>query len=55
MKYYYNESANCYAVTTNFEYEKVPEGFKEITEKKFNEGVNKLKEKGTEEAPEEEK
>lgn len=55
MKYYFNESENCYAIATNFEYKETPKGFKQITEKKFNDDMKKLEEKGTEEVPEGEK
>ena len=48
MKYYYNEKEKTYAIATNFEYKKTPEGFKEITEKKFNEDMKKLEEKASE-------
>ena len=43
-KYYYNKKENSYAVTSNFEYEKIPDGFKEITEKKYIEAMTKLDE-----------
>ena len=43
-KYYYNKKENSYAVTSNFEYQNIPDGYKEITEKKYFEGMNKLNE-----------
>lgn len=37
MKYYYNETTNSFAVTTNFEYETTPEGFVEISKERYEE------------------
>ena len=48
MKYYYNQAENSYAIATNFEYKETPKGFKEISEKKFNDDMKKL-EKGNQE------
>ena len=44
MNYYYNETANSFAVTTNFKYNPVPKGFVEITKEVYDrlqEEVNK--------------
>ena len=37
MKYYYNETENSFAVTANFEYDIVPEGYVEITKEQYEE------------------
>lgn len=47
-KFYYNQEQNSYAIATNFEYKETPKGFKEITEKKFNEDMKKIEEKASE-------
>lgn len=45
MHYYYNESKKSFAVTTNFVYDPIPEGFVEITEEQYNELQEEFKEK----------
>lgn len=37
MNYYYNENTTILAVTTNFEYEPIPAGFKKISKEKYEE------------------
>lgn len=37
MKYYYNEKEKTIAVATNFSYNPVPKGFKEITKERYEE------------------
>ena len=37
MNYYYNETENSFAVTTNFKYNPVPKGFVEITKEEYEE------------------
>lgn len=44
MKYYYNEPENSFAVTTNFEYDTVPEGYVEITKEQYEEMTSKEEE-----------
>ena len=34
--YYYNETENSFAVTTNFAYNPIPKGYREITEEEYN-------------------
>lgn len=53
--YFYSENDNSYGIVKNFELKSTPKGFKQITEKKFNDDMKKLEEKGTEEVPEGEK
>ena len=36
MNYYYNETENSFAVTTNFKYNPVPKGFVEITKEEYD-------------------
>ena len=35
MNYYYNETENSFAVTTNFKYNPIPKGFVEITKEEY--------------------
>lgn len=35
MNYYYNETEKSFAVTTNFEYNPIPDGFVEITKEEY--------------------
>lgn len=35
--YYYNETEKCFAVTTNFKYNPIPDGFVEITKERYDE------------------
>lgn len=35
MKYYYNQATNNFAITTNFEYNPIPNGFVEITKEEY--------------------
>lgn len=35
MIYYYNETEKSFAVTTNFEYNPIPNGFVEITKEEY--------------------
>ena len=37
MNYYYNETENSFAVTTNFAYNLIPKGFKKISKAKYEE------------------
>ena len=37
MNYYYNETEKSFAVTTNFEYNPIPKGFKKISKAKYEE------------------
>ena len=37
MKYYYNQAENSFAIATNFIPDKMPEGFVEISEERYNE------------------
>lgn len=37
MNYYYNEEEQSFAVTTNFEYNPIPKGYKKISKAKFEE------------------
>ena len=35
MNYYYNETEKSFAVTTNFKYNPIPDGFVEITKEEY--------------------
>lgn len=37
VNYYYNETENSFAVTTNFAYNPIPKGFKKISKAKYEE------------------
>jgi hypothetical protein len=37
MNYYYNETEKSFAVTTNFAYNPIPNGYREITEEEYKE------------------
>ena len=37
MNYYYNETENSFAVTTNFAYNPIPKGFKKISKEEYEE------------------
>lgn len=37
MNYYYNEEEKSFAVTTNFKYNHIPDGFVEITKERYDE------------------
>ena len=37
MNYYYNETEKSFAVTTNFKYNPIPNGYREITEEEYKE------------------
>ena len=43
MNYYYNETENSFAVTTNFKYNPIPKGFVEITKEKYDRLQEELK------------
>ena len=43
MNYYYNETEHSFAVTTNFEYNPIPTGFKKISKAKYEELQEELK------------
>lgn len=36
MHYYYNETTNSFAVTTNFAYKSIPNGYVEITKEEYD-------------------
>lgn len=36
MNYYYNEIENSFAVTTNFKYNPIPNGYREITKEEYD-------------------
>ena len=36
MNYYYNENEKCFAVTTNFKYKPIPNGYIEITKEEYD-------------------
>ena len=35
MNYYYNENEKSFAVTTNFKYNPIPNGYREITKEEY--------------------
>ena len=35
MNYYYNETEKSFAVTTNFKYNPIPNGYREITKEEY--------------------
>ena len=37
MKYYYNQATNSFAITTNFKYNPIPNGYREITKEEYEE------------------
>lgn len=37
MNYYYNETEKSFAVTTNFKYNPIPNGYREITKEEYEE------------------
>ena len=37
MNYYYNETDKSFAVTTNFKYNPIPNGYREITKEEYEE------------------
>lgn len=37
VNYYYNESTNSFAITTNFSYKTTPKGYKKINKAKYEE------------------
>ena len=43
MNYYYNETEKSFAVTTNFKYNPVPDGYVEITEEEYDRLQEELK------------
>ena len=50
MNYYYNKDENSFAVTTNFKYNPIPDGFVEITKEEYEilqEELNAQKEETT--------
>ena len=49
MNYYYNETKKVLGITTNFEYNPIPEGFKKISKAKYEELQEELN-KASEEA-----
>lgn len=42
MNYYYNEVEKSFAVTTNFEYDPIPKGYKKISKAKYDELIEEL-------------
>ena len=36
MNYYYNEKEKCFAVTINFKYNPIPNGYVEITKEEYD-------------------
>ena len=36
MNYYYNETEKSFAVTTNFKYNPIPNGYREITKEEYD-------------------
>ena len=42
MNYYYNETTNSFAVTTNFAYSPIPKGYREITKEEYEELQSEL-------------
>ena len=36
MNYYYNENENSFAITTNFKYNPIPNGYVEITKEEYD-------------------
>ena len=49
-RYYYNESENAFAITTNFEYDPIPKGFKKISKAKYEELQEELQQESQNEA-----
>ena len=50
MNYYYNEQEKSFAVTSNFKYNRIPNGFVEITKEEYErlkEELNAQKEETT--------
>ena len=43
MNYYYNETEKSFAVTTNFKYNPIPKGYREVTEEEYKELQEELK------------
>jgi len=43
MNYYYNETEKSFAVTTNFEYNPIPNGYVEITKEEYDRLQEELK------------
>lgn len=37
MNYYYNENEKSFAITTNFAYNPIPKGYREITKEEYEE------------------
>jgi len=35
MKYYYNAESNSFAISTNFDFKEIPQGYKEISKEEF--------------------
>jgi hypothetical protein len=54
MNYYYNETEKSFAVTTNFAYNPIPNGFVEITKAKYEELQEELNDNSSEENSEQE-
>jgi len=46
--YYYNENEKAFAITTNFAYDPIPEGFKKISKAKYEELQEEIKQENKE-------
>ena len=54
MNYYYNETEKCFAVTTNFAYNPIPNGYVEITKEEYDRLQKELNDNSSEENSEQE-
>ena len=54
MNYYYNETEKSFAVTTNFAYNPIPNGYVEITKEEYDRLQEELNDNSSEENSEQE-